>query len=249
MKIKIPQCALLVAVLALFAGSIPALAQDEWGLMNVRIVTVKQDHVGDWVELQKEQAEAMKKAGAPGRIVWEVVKGDHNTFHILTPLDGWADYDNNNGPFRSDTEQANWINDIVETIQSRQELTVWTFDNLNIPPAEGSKPNLVALWQHTVKQENKGDMYDWFEEKMVPALKKVGAKGRSFGRIIIGGNVNTFYHARRLDSYADMGGWTFRSLNAEERADLLSDERQSWIVNSEQILLQYREDLSYSSED
>lgn len=249
MKTKIPLFTLSVFVLAMVAGSIPAIAQEENGLMNVRIVTVKQDHVSEWIELQKQQSESMKKAGAPGRSIYEQVKGDHNTFHILTVLDGWDDYDSSNENGMGEAEWANWINKITDTIQSRREFTVQTFKSMEIPAEEGSKPNLVALWQHTVKQENRGDFYNWFEDKMVPALKKVGAKGRSFGRIIIGGNVNTYYHARRLDSYADMGQWTFRGLSAEERADLLSDERQSWIVNSEQIMLKFREDLSFSNED
>ena len=246
---KLFQKLVLVASLASFlAGILTAQAQNENGLMNVRIVTVKQDHVNDWIELQKQLSESMKKAGAPGRSIFEQVKGDHNTFHILTVLDGWADYDTANDNGMGEAEWANWVNKITDTIQSRKELTVRTFDSLSIPAKEDSQPNLVALRRHTVKQGHSGDFYNWIEGKLSPALKKLGIEGRSFGRTIIGDNVNTFYHARRIDSYADMGNWVFSKLSDSERAEIFTAERNSWVVSSDQIMLRFREDLSFSQE-
>ena len=249
MKTNRPLFAVLTFVLVIAVGALPTLAQNETSLMNVRLVTVKQDKVGDWIELQKQLTESMKKAGAPGRSIYEQVKGDHNTFHILTPLEGWSDYDSPSDNGMGEAEWANWVNDILGTIQSRKEFTVLNYDNFSIPAAEGSEPKLIGLWRHRVKQENRNDFYDWYEKKMVPALKKIGVKGRSFGRTILGDDVNTFYHARRLNSYADMQARGFSKLTAAERADLFSAERQSWIVESEQLMLRYRPDLSYSSED
>ena len=65
MKSKIPLISVLISILTF--GAITSTAQDQSdnGLMNVCIVTVKQNHVADWIELQKQLTESMKKAGAP----------------------------------------------------------------------------------------------------------------------------------------------------------------------------------------
>ena len=54
MKIKLPHYALLVSLLALFVGSISIQAQNENGLVNVRLVTVKVEHLNDWISLQQQ---------------------------------------------------------------------------------------------------------------------------------------------------------------------------------------------------
>ena len=248
MNVKIRISAFFAAVLITLAGMLSAQAQNENGLMNVRIVTVKQDHLNDWIELQKQLTESMQKAGAPPRRIWQIVKGDHNTFHILTPLEGWADYDSSNDNGMGEAEWANWINKVSDTIQFREERTVRTY-GFSIPQEEGAERKLVAVRYHTVKQGHNGDMQAWFEEKLVPALKKLDQKGRYFGRIITGGNVNTFYHARALESYADMGNWAFSNLSQKERDEIFTDERNSWVIESTQTLMRYRADLSFSDED
>jgi NADH:ubiquinone oxidoreductase subunit len=205
MKVKISPFALLVAGLAFAAGIGSAQAQDETGLMNARIVTVKQDHVNDWIELQKQLSESMKKASAPGRRIYEQVKGDHNTFHVITELDEWGDYDSPNDNGMDEAEWANWLNKITDTVQSRRELTYRTFDSLRIETDTGEPSKYVALRKHTIKRGSAGEYRSWLSDKLYPTMKKLGIKGRSFGQVILGDNVDSFYHVRGLDSYADMG--------------------------------------------
>lgn len=248
MKAKISLLTLLVSGLAFAAATSSAQAQDETGLMNARIVTVKQDHVNDWIELQKQLTESMKKAGAPGRAIFEQVKGDHNTFHVLTVLDGWGDYDTPNENGMGEAEWANWVNKITDTIQSRREMTIRTFDSLRTPTATGEPANYVALRQHTIRRGGAGEYRRWLNEKLGPTIKKLDIKGRSFGQVIIGDNVDSFYHARALDSYANMGDFAFSVMSDEDRSELFG-ALDGLVIESSQIMLQYREDLSYSSED
>ena len=63
---------------------------DAKGLMNVRFVTVNSEDVNDLINLQQQSTEASKKAGDSGRSIWQEIKGDHNTFHIVTELENWA---------------------------------------------------------------------------------------------------------------------------------------------------------------
>ena len=195
MKAKISLFALLVVVLAFAAGSSSAQAQNDNGLMNARIVTVKQEHVSEWVELQKQLSESMKKAGAPGRRIYEQVKGDHNTFHIITVQDEWGDYDSPNENGMGEAEWANWVNKITDIIQSRRELTYRTFDSLRIETETGEPTKYVALRQHTIRRGGAGEYRSWLRDKLVPTMKKLNIKGRSFGQVILGDNVDSFYHA------------------------------------------------------
>ena len=241
---------LIGAFLAISVLPLSIQAQESNGLMNVRIVTVKQDHVRDWIDLQRELTESMKEAGAPGRSIWEVVKGDHNTFHILTNLDGWADYDNPGENGMTDTQWANWLNEILPTIQSRQELTVRTFRPLDIPDPDGSKRNLLGLRRHMIKHNHTADFYGWLRDRLVPTLKKLGEEGRYFGRVIAGDDTAIYYHARSIDSWAQLDEpFAFAALSESERTKLFDEDRGDWIIKSEQIILQYREDLSFQSDD
>ena len=248
MKIKIPLFAGLILVLVSAAVTSTAQAQNETGLMNARIVTVKQDHVADWIALQKQLTESMKKAGAPGRQIYEQVKGDHNTFHIVSMMDGWEDFDTPNENGMGEAERANWLNDILPTIQSRSEVVYRTFESLRIPTASGEPAHYVAIRRHTVKRGQSGEFRTWLTEKLHPAMKKLGIQGRSFGQVIIGDNVDTFYHARSLDSYADMGHFAFGVMSVEERNKLFGP-LDGLVIDSSQILLRYRADLSFSDED
>lgn len=242
---KIPHYVPLVSILALFAGSVPALAQDSNPLTNVRIITVKSEHVNDWIELQQESTEASKKAGGPGRSVWEEIKGDHNTFHIVTELESWADYDTANEPIRGEAEQANWINDIIETVQSRREITYRTFDDLKIEADDGKQPNLVSIRLVTVKPGQSGAYEAWLRDKLVPALRKLGSDSFSCGRVVMGDNLNSFYTASRLDSWAELDEPAiFASLSAEERAAIFEGQ-SDMLVESKRVMLRYHADLSY----
>ena len=77
-----PVVLFLVAVLLPLA----ALAQERSDYVNVAIVKVKTDMVGEFEDLQKELSAAVKKAGG-SRYVWEVVRGPYREFHAVTPVD------------------------------------------------------------------------------------------------------------------------------------------------------------------
>jgi len=84
------------ALLVIFALGVPQLAssQDEdrtW--LQVRTVHVKSDRFDDFVELQIKLSEANKAAGRTGRDVWQEIRGDLATFHVVNSIDNLAELD------------------------------------------------------------------------------------------------------------------------------------------------------------
>lgn len=247
MKLKIKSCTVLV--FSLLIGILSLQGQDSDPLVNVRIVTVKQERVGDWIELQRERTEALKKAGGRGRSVSQVNKGDHNTFHIVTFYKDWADYSAPTEPSMGEAENANWLNDIQDTIQSRREFTVRGYADLSLPPKAGMKVNFVTVRETITKQGQANAHLTWLREKLQPAMVKAGAQGRTLSRIVMGGNLNTFYTVRSLESMSDLDEPGFlRALSSEERSEIFEGSGDR-IDQTSLILLSIREDLSFTNKD
>ena len=87
-----------VAVASVAALLLPlsALAQEEEtagpSLLQVRVVNTTAAGSAKWIDLQK-QAAADIAEGDPGRDVWQVVRGELDTFHIVSPLANYAALD------------------------------------------------------------------------------------------------------------------------------------------------------------
>jgi hypothetical protein len=239
-----------ISILALLIGCISTQAQDSDPLVNVRIVTVKQDHVGDWIELQRERVEALKKSGGRGRSVSQVNKGNHNTFHIVTFFKDWADYSAPSDPPMGEAANANWLNKIQDTIQSRREFMVRGYADLSLPPKAGMEVKYVTVRETITKQGHANAHLAWTREELQPAMVKSGAHGRSISRIVMGGNLNTFYTVRSLESMDDLDEPGFlNALSSEERGKVFTNESRERILETSLILLSIREDLSFSNED
>jgi hypothetical protein len=250
MNIKIPQYASLVALLALSVGFIPAQAQDSESdpLLNVRMVTVKIGQTNDWIQLQRELKEASEKVGdRRGRSVYEEVKGDHSVFRILSVYENWADFGSGGGGLAEalgEARGATWANEVADTIQARSELVSSMMTDLDIPPEKDYKPNLVMLRQITVKPGQAGAYRTWLREKLVPGLRKAGAKGRYFGNVVRGGNINQFYIAIHHADWASMDApGSLTKLSDEERAAIF-DDSNDMVAETKVILMRFREDLS-----
>lgn len=135
---------LLVASLASFlTGTLTA--EDPSPLITVRIIEVVPGKVGEFVDLQRTFTEARKKAGLPGRSVWQEVRGNTNTFHLVTDAENFAEQDASADPVMSDAEWARWINRVTAVTQSRRVLTLQSVADAYIPPKDGEAPNLLRL--------------------------------------------------------------------------------------------------------
>jgi hypothetical protein len=234
----------IIAIMAtMIWGSLSA--QEPNTLLTVRIIEVNTDKSSDFVDLQKEMAEARKAAGMPGRWVWQEVMGNTSTFHVVTVGENFAEFDEDSDPVLGEAGMATWISRITKTIKSREVYAVRMYSDLEIKPKEGQEANLLVLSEFKVAQGRFGDFRQWLGEKLVPALKKLGVTGRSYGRTLYGGSFNTYISAQHYETWAELDQTNmFTSLSDEEREDLWSGV-EGLVVERERIILRYRADMSH----
>ena len=135
-------------ILLIFALGVPLFAssQDEdrtW--LQVRNVHVKPNRVGDFVELQLKLSEAQKAAGRTGRDVWQEIRGDLSTFHVVNSVDNLAELDEAIEPPMGEEEWAAWLSAIREVTDSSTRTILRSHLEWSIPADEDSEPGLLVL--------------------------------------------------------------------------------------------------------
>ena len=98
----------------------PALAQSNQYL-NLVVVRVKVEMFGDFERIQKEYVDALKKVGGPSRNVWQVVAGNTNEYHILSPLQSFGDLDQSTNPM-NEGDWARWVARVRNCVDSRERM-------------------------------------------------------------------------------------------------------------------------------
>ncbi len=86
MTIKQSKLAIVAAFAAALAMPIVGSAQEDeapnW--LQVRVVNLKANGSAKWVELQKQLVAAERADENDGRGVWEVIRGELDSFHIVS---------------------------------------------------------------------------------------------------------------------------------------------------------------------
>lgn len=226
---------------------LPALAsaQDaERTFASVRTVHVKASRAAEFVELQKQLNEAAKTAGQPGRQVWQEIRGELGTFYIVSELDKFAAYDEDNDPPMDKEAWAAWVDAIMDTTASSSRMVMRTHPEFSIPADEGAEPGLLILRYTTVAPGKGGDYHDWVENQLSPALKAGGATGVSFNHVAIGGNTNLWISGSRIDSWAELDTFgPLADMSDEDRAALFANY-SDMVWESDVRVLRYRADMS-----
>lgn len=237
----------LVASLAIILVPSLSRAQDSEPdtLISVRIITVKPEMVSQYVKLLREMKEARVEAGSPTRHVWQEVQGTINTFHIVSEYENYEALGKRSTPPMEDFERANYFSQMRTYIQSVELLTLRSYGNLKIPNDEGVQAPLLKLQYVTLPRGQHNEFRAWLSDSFLPALRKVGVKGRSYYRILEGGNTNTMVVARDLNAWADLDApRPLSTLSQEEREVILKDWQSIELIEQESKILRYRNDLS-----
>ena len=249
-KLKNSSVLLLITAMLLPAWSV---AQDEEGTqwVTVRTVTTHAGQATTWAEQQVKLAAARTARGDPERHIWQEVTGDLDTFHIVSYSDSLGGEGGPNQDPPMGDAQDDWGEKIQATVASRSSVIMRRLPALTIPPAEGAEPAILLLRRTTVAPGRSSDYNDWLSDSLVPALRKAGATGVTFNRVVYGGDINLWVSATRIPNVAALNGpGPLASLGEEEMAAVFEGlDDVIWL--SERILLRYREDLSNSgpSED
>jgi hypothetical protein len=238
---------LLLATMSLLLP-LTASAQDaDVSYSQIRTVHVKPSMVSEYVELQKQLNDAAKAAGQSGRGVWQEVRGDLLTFHTVSRLESFAQYDEDGNPPMDEDAWAKWLEAIGDVTASSSRTIMRTHPEYSIPVEEESTPSLLIVRRTTVAPGRSGAFHDWIENKLVPALKNGGAEGVTFSHVAFGGNTDDWISASRIDNWAELDTpGPLADLSDEERGALFADWGET-VWGSDVRIMRFRADLSRRS--
>lgn len=210
--------------------------------LQVRTVSLNADGIGTWEGLQKQLAEANTAAEAARRDVWEEVRGDLDTYHIVSFPENMAELDEPGENALGDG-MGDWVASIVPTVSDRSQTIMRQHRNLSIPIAEDYEPNLLVLTYTRIRAGRGGDYHDWLENKLKPALEAAGRTGVYFSHMAHGASTNICVSGTHIQNWAALDRRRLADLSAEERAALF-DGVGDMVADSERRILQFRADLS-----
>ncbi len=235
--------AAIILVATLFPAQISA-QDDERTYIQVRSVKVKGGMGPEFVDLQKQLAEAMKADDRPGRNVWQEIRGDLGTFHFVTALDKFGDMDTPFDPPMNDEAWSKWVAGVTGATDWSTRTIMRTHPEFATASGDGRETNLLYLRFRTVGQGMMDDYHDWVEKRLSPELKKGGADV-TWSHVVLGGNNRTWISATYLANWAQLDGPGPLAHLSEAEVDNLLGPASEMVVESENRLLQYRADLSY----
>ena len=229
------------------ARAAPPAEETQPTLNAVRVIQVKHDRVAEFEGLIKELGMAMQEFGQPGFMVWSVVVGDVNTYHIVAEFDSFASIERLEQPPMEPVEWANWVNRIGDTIDSHTMIIGRMRPELSIVPTEQGQqpPELLMLIKDTVAAGKTREYEAFVRDELIPALKQAHIDAAFATELMFGAEGRTWVYAVPLPGWQVLDGPSplVEALGpqaAEElmlRGDALVDE-------SETALLRYRADLS-----
>jgi len=225
---------------------VPAAAQDtEPGWLNVRVIEVKPDRAGEWIELQKEMNAAIKKAGGTGRDIFQVARGDVDTYHIVTLVPKLGANDEPAANPLGEVRFAQWGARVSQCVGRRQVLTLRRIPELSIPAKEGQRPNLVMLTMRTTIAGKDAEYSKYLKDDIVPALKKAKLDAFYVSRVFAGESPYTWIGAGWVDKWSsfDEPHPIIRALGEAEGTKVLQ-KGGAIIARAQNVLLRYRADLS-----
>ena len=213
--------------------------------MNIRIIKVKPGRAAAWEQLHKHRHEAFKKAGRTVPEIWEVVRGDVDTYQIVTRASKLGGNDEPPPDPLGEAGFQQWSSRISQCVADRQVLTLRAMPELSIPAKEGRKPNLGLLRLRTNGPGQHPPYAAYLRDDYIPALKKAKIDGVYISSVFAGDSRRTWAMFTLIDSWSvfDEPNPLTKALGEAERRKL-GLKGASMIVKTETILLRYRADLS-----
>ncbi|HEX4948954.1 MAG TPA: hypothetical protein VFZ34_19910 [Blastocatellia bacterium] len=198
----------LVLVLSLFLlTALVAFAQDapKPQLSRVSVTQVKPEMWEQYLEFYKnETLPALKKGGIKSSLVMQSSGPVGNSFElrVVQSIDSLAQFDEGSaiskvlGPEKSKAYQAKRRSMIV----SSHAYVIRSVPEAAIPQNGTSK--LMIRREISVAPGRRAD-YETYQKDLVAVLKKTNLKGHRVSRLVIGGDLNTYFHVDSFDSWAE----------------------------------------------
>lgn len=240
----------LGALICLAVISLPlTFGQADEKLLNVIRIKIHPEKHHEFMDLQKQLSEAQEAAGMRGRHVWQEVRGNTHTFHLVSRLESFASLDENSENPMGPDGWERWVARMRSCIKNREHLVVRALPGLEIPPKKAGSPKLLRLREITPAPGRVNEFAEWFEEKLYPAQRKAGVDGVSLLRTVLGTDPRVFHEAMHFESWGELDGpgWPSR-LSDSDREDLW-DGHPERVASVRLIMLRYVDELSFGSLD
>ena len=237
---------LSVAVGALLC--LPLSAQEDSGLVNIAIIDVKHDKSLDFETIQAEAARSRKEAGLGPRIVWQVVRGPSQQYHIVTPIENFGQGDT---PAETTADTARWLSRVWQCIANRRFITSTLMSDLSIPAKEGRKRNLAVVILRELIPGKAGAYLAYMRDELKPAYEKAGIDGYYVYRNAYGmSGSRSWATVRLVDDWAslDQPSRLAASLG-RAKATELQTKGGNMVARVERLVMRYRPDLSWAGEE
>ena len=231
-----------LAVGTLLFASTMLWAQDDDGpgRISVRLVDVRADAVAQFEAAIADIGAVQKAAGRPFFHVYERIRGATG-FTVIT-----SDADYNELP--AAPLDSDLLDRILHSLNGSTLMTLNIYPQLGIPGAGTTAPSgefLIARVR-TTSPSNRQAYFDFQANELVPALRAAGVTDQRAGRVIAGGNTNTFVRYSFTNDWTDPANPLLQSLGQRD-FDRLIARGNALLVNVEDYVYRFREDLSFTA--
>ncbi|HEX6998596.1 MAG TPA: hypothetical protein VF322_10655 [Gammaproteobacteria bacterium] len=230
-------------------GAAPAAPPMPWN--QVRIIRVKGDRVADFEALIKELGSAVSRQGEDGFMVWQVVLGDQNTYHIVSQLQSFASLPElEANPPMEQTQWASWLERIRGTVDSQIMGVAQVHADLSIPPQEaqaqpGQNPELMILVTDTLLPGKRSDFVSLLRSELIPAFRESPIIGLVTNEMAFGSGSGNWVFAVPIQNWAELDKpMPLITSMGQEAAEELLNRAATMVARSETIVLRSRPDLS-----
>jgi len=234
----------LAAFLTVTAAS-TLWAQEDQGpaMISAILIDVKSDSVAEFEAAAADFSAAQEAAGRPFVHVYQRIRGDNLPGFVVFTLDGAY---NGLPQLQPDPSIGNRIGNAVNSVSV---VTVAAYGELGIDSgnmAPGGE--FLTTRVRITSPSNQQAYFDWHENEFTPALREGGVTDLRVGRVIAGGNTNTFLRWSYSDTFPASGGPNVAEAVGQREFQRLLEGEANLIVASEDYILRFREELSFTAE-
>lgn len=226
----------------------PALlfAQEDAGpaLVSVRLVNVIPGSNNEFQAAIAQLAAANEAAGRPYFHVYQRVRGPDLPSYAIITMDGAF---SEQPPLDIDASVFDRIN---HSLYGSDLMTIAFDPELGISTGSVEPSGeYMSVRVRTTSPANRQAYYDWHANELTPAAREGGIRDLRAGRVILGGNSNTFiryYYGDSIQS-APGGGGNLGQALGERDFQRLIDNEAALIQSDEMYIYRFREDLSWTA--
>src|SRR5690606_37715391 len=216
---------------------------------QVRIIRVKGDRIGDFEALIKELGAAVSRGGSGGFMVWQVVLGDQNTYHIVSQLESFASLPElETDPPMEQAQWASWLERIRGTIDSQVMGVAQLHADLSILPQPAqSEPNpeLMILVTNTLLPGKRSEFVALLRDELIPAFRESPIIGLVSNEMAFGSGSGNWVCAVPCQNWAELDKpMPLITSMGQQAAEALMSRADSMVARGETIVLRSRPDLS-----